>query len=120
MERIIPATHDQSGKERRRKPRVAMQYPAKIWCVDTGRFLAGSTQDLSAQGLLVQVDHASLLIPGQRVRVGIAWSSHDMLLSRSQMLPGVVVRSLGHGGTQTVAVCFDALLTMPTPQAISA
>ncbi len=108
--------------ERRRQARLSLAYPVKVWCVETGRFLAGQTHDLSAQGMMIEVQKPSLLMPGQRVRVGIAWSSREVVLSQKQMLPGVVVRSLGHGQQQHVAVSFDAVMMLPaqTPAAQSA
>ncbi len=108
-----------TASERRRQARLTLAYPVKVWCVETGRFLAGQTHDLSAQGALIEVQNPSLLVPGQRVRVGIAWSSREVVLSRKQMLPGVVVRSLGHGQQQHVAVSFDAAMILPTDSPVA-
>jgi hypothetical protein len=95
------------GHERRRDARLALQRPVKIQCAQTGRYLAGRTRDLSAGGALLEVDHPSLLVAGQRLRVGVGWTSQQMLLRQDDLAQATVVRSLALGATQTVAVCFD-------------
>ena len=120
MDVQLPSSSRKSQPERRRRPRLSLAYPVKLWCVETGRFLAGATEDLSAEGALIRVQHPSLLVPGQRLRVGIAWSGRDALIMQRQMLPAIVVRSLGHGETQHVAVSFDTALSLSTSRAKSA
>ncbi len=99
---LIPKNQD-----RRRDARLMLERPAKVQCLHTGRYLAGRTTNLSSSGALVEINHASLLIPGQRVKVGIAQTSQDVILQAEQMSEATVVRSMGHRGSQTVAVMFD-------------
>lgn len=93
--------------ERRRDARIALDCPVKVQCETTGRYLSGLTRDVSATGLLLEIHHPSLLVQGQRLRVGIAWQGRSGLLASSQMLTATVVRSLGLGGKQHVALSFE-------------
>ncbi len=92
--------------ERRRDARVAVCRPVKLQCVESGRYLAGRTDNLSASGALLQVYHPSLLVPGQRLRMGIAWTDRQAVLEADRLVDATVVRSRGHGGFQQVAVAF--------------
>ncbi len=94
--------------ERRRDTRLRMDRPVKVQCEMTGRYLSATTRNISATGMLMEINHASLLVQGQRLRVGIAWNDHAALLPSSHMMQAVVVRSLGIDGRQHVAVHFDA------------
>lgn len=96
-----------SREERRQDARLPLSRPVKIQCQLTGRYLTGYTQNLSPGGAMMQIDHPSLLVPGQRVKIGIAHSRQDALLRGEQMHPATVVRSVGLGGMQTVALRFD-------------
>lgn len=96
-----------SSSERRRDTRISMDRPVKVQCVMTGRYLPGVTCNVSATGAMLQLNHASLLVQGQRLRVGFAWNDHQAIIQNAQMTDAVVVRSLGIGGRQHVALCFD-------------
>lgn len=94
--------------ERRRDPRYQFTRPAKVRCEQTGKFYTARTIDLSAGGALLRVEHPSLMVPGQRVRVGIAWNRpQEALIESHQMLEATIVRSLGIGRVQSVALQFD-------------
>lgn len=93
--------------ERRRDARFAINRPVKLQCMQSGRFLTGSTHNLSASGALVEVNHPSLLVPGQRLRMGVAWTKQQSILHASTMLDVVVVRSFGLGDSQQVALAFS-------------
>ena len=80
--------------DRRNSPRQLLDRPVKLRCEQTGRYLAGRTRDASPAGALIEVDHPSLLVAGQRVSVGIAWSSRQMLLADADLVDATVVRSL--------------------------
>ena len=94
------------NSERRREARREVSQPVKVQCLETGRYLTGRTRNLSAGGALLEVLHPSLLVPGQRLRVGVARNDRQALLTSSEMAEATVVRSLGLGGTQSVAVSF--------------
>ena len=94
-------------RERRFEARTEMVRPLKLWCTHTGRYLSGATRDVSPTGAMIEIDHPSLLVSGQRVRVGIAWSSRHMLLGDADLIEARVLRSLGMGGCQRVALEFN-------------
>ena len=73
----------------------------------TGKYLVGRTQNLSAAGALVVVDRPSLLVGGQRLQAAIAWNSNQAVIGSRDMFTTTVVRSLGLGRTQHVALQFD-------------
>lgn len=94
-------------QERRRDARLMLTRPVKVQCLHTGRYLPGRTTNLSTSGALIEIDNPSLLIPGQRVKVGIAQTKQDVILAADEMSEATVVRSMGHRGSQTVAIMFD-------------
>lgn len=93
--------------ERRKDARIPLARPVKLRCVDTGRYLAGQTDNLSASGALLEVNHPSLLVPGQRLQVGIAWGRGQTVIDSGSLAEAIVVRSFGLGTTQRVAVHFS-------------
>ena len=93
--------------ERRHDVRLSLERPAKIKCLMTGRYLAGRTVNVSAGGAMLHVDHPSLLVPGQRVAVGLADTQQDVILRGEELSEATVVRSVALKGAQTVAVQFD-------------
>lgn len=95
-----------ADNERRRSARHPLARPAKVRCLQTGRYLAARTQNVSSNGALLEIDHPSLLVSGQQVSVAVAWSRRDAVLKRDDMYQATVVRSLGLGGRQHVAVVF--------------
>jgi hypothetical protein len=86
--------------------------PVKVHCPQTGRYLAGRTCNISPSGAMVEVAHPSLLVPGQPVQVGIAWTSRQTVLNRGDLVDATVVRSLGEGAAQFVALQFARRLQL--------
>jgi len=95
------------SSDRRYSPRFPLERPVKIRCLNSGRYYGGKTCDVSSTGVMTQIETPSLLVPGQRVEVGIAEHSRQAILSADQMKQATVVRSLGLDGIQRVAVQFD-------------
>ena len=93
--------------DRRHDARLELSRPVKVKCLLTGRYLPGRSRNLSAGGALLEIDHPSLLVPGQRVMIGVAHTRQDVILAAEDMTPATVVRSAGLQGTQTVAIQFD-------------
>ena len=93
--------------ERRQSARQPISKPAKLRCTQTGRFMAGRTRNVSASGAMLEVYLPSMLITGQRLEVGIAWQHRQAMLDSDQLVQATVVRSLGMGGVQHVAIQFD-------------
>ncbi len=103
--------------DRRLSPRQVCCRPVKLVCPHTGKFLSGCTANISGSGALLEIDHPSLMVAGQQVELGVAWSSRQAILTRSQMVEATVVRSLGHGGGQMVAVSFTSQQEVPVAAA---
>ena len=93
--------------ERRRDARIPLSRPVKLRCIETGRYLAGQTDNLSASGALLEINHPSLLVPGQRIQVGIAWGRGQAVIDSGSLAEATVVRSLGLGNVQRIAVQFS-------------
>jgi len=93
--------------ERRIDARVALERPVKVQCAVTGRYVSGQTDNLSRSGALVAVESPSLFVPGQRLKVGIAWQRGQVVLDSREMADATVVRSFALGTHQHVALRFD-------------
>ncbi len=94
------------GSERRVDARTMLKRPIKVRCGTTGRSFGGQTVNLSASGALLEIDHPVRLVAGQPIRVGIAWTRRDVVLEAANLMEARVVRNLGIGGVQKVAVEF--------------
>ncbi|MCX5660530.1 MAG: PilZ domain-containing protein [Planctomycetota bacterium] len=92
--------------ERRRDARRAAVRPIKVRVDGGGKYYAGQTADISSNGALLELAVPTALRPGQIIRVGISWTSHDVVLAGRSMIEATVVRSLGMNGLQRVAVTF--------------
>ena len=98
--------------ERRYSARRPVKRPVKLRCVQSGRYMAGQTKNVSASGALLEICQSSLLVPGQSLEIGIAWGNRQAVLNAGHMLKSCVVRSLGMGGIQYVAVQFEQMIEM--------
>lgn len=98
--------------ERRCHARRPLERPVKLRCVHSGRYMAGRIKDISDNGALLEICQPSLLVPGQEVEIGIVWDRRKAVLDSDHMLKGSVVRSLGMGGTQHVAIQFEHTVTL--------
>lgn len=78
----------------------------------TQKYLAGRTCNISSSGAMLELDHPSLLVPGQRIHLGMDPTGRQALLSRKDMLQATIVRSFGMGYQQTVALIFDQRLSL--------
>ncbi|MEM7624873.1 MAG: PilZ domain-containing protein [Planctomycetota bacterium] len=94
-------------RDRRRHVRVPYERPVKIRCAVTGKYIAGQTLDISDGGCLMWLDGRQSVKAGQSVRVGIAYRTNQTLILADDMVEGTVVRRLGHGDAQHVAVSFE-------------
>lgn len=74
--------------------------------------MAGRTRNVSASGAMLEVYLPSMLITGQRLEVGVAWHHRQALIDADQLAKATVVRSLGMGGVQYVAIQFDQPLAL--------
>lgn len=91
--------------ERRRDPRIPAHHPVKLKCEQTaGKYIPGTTQDVSDGGAMLTLQHSRLLATGQKVQIGIVNSPMRGMLLTEDFVEATIVRSLGHGDTQHVAV----------------
>lgn len=96
-----------SMTERRRDARFPVARPVKLQCINTGRYVAGRTSNVSSSGALLELATPSLLVPGQRLKMGVAWTRGQTIIPAERMTECTVVRSMGLGGVQHVALVFD-------------
>ncbi|MEZ6189949.1 MAG: PilZ domain-containing protein [Phycisphaerales bacterium] len=91
--------------ERRRDPRIPANHPVKLKCEQTaGKYIPGTTQDVSDGGAMLTLQHPRLLTTGQKVQIGIVNNPMRGMLMTEDFIEATIVRSLGHGDTQHVAV----------------
>jgi len=93
-------------RDRRLYPRNPIQRPVKLQCAQTGRYLAAQTRDVSAGGAMVHLDRRASFVPGQRVRVGIATDPNAAMISASDLVEAIVVRTAPAPGSPGIAVQF--------------
>ncbi|MHC4216925.1 MAG: PilZ domain-containing protein [Planctomycetota bacterium] len=79
-------------EERRTHVRVKLERPCKLFLPSVGRYVSGSTWNLSAGGVLVQLDLPTGIAPGDRLFVGIALKRCQAVLPASEMLEAQVIR----------------------------
>ncbi len=78
--------------ERRIHRRLSMERPCKLYIPRVGRYLTGCTWNLSAGGVLVQLDQGAPLEPGDHLYVGVALKRRQAVLSATEMVEADVVR----------------------------
>lgn len=103
--------------DRRLDPRLPLRRPVKLQCLATGRYIPARTVDLSAGGTLVALDFPHHLLPGQKVRVGVAQNLSQVWLSSEGMAEGTILRLAARGCQQRIAVRFDERQPLPAAAA---
>ena len=99
-----PGSSGKSGPDRRRNVRHRVESPCKIVEVKTGRLMAGVTRDVSLGGLLIAIRTPTDLLPGDRIKIGVAWRG-QAVLDVAALSEAEVVRALpSFNGQQTVAI----------------
>lgn len=96
------------GRDRRKHERHPLERPAKLFCPDSGRFLAGRTRNISAGGVLVEVDGCDPLQSGDEVLMTIAFGDR-FIVPMSELVPCSVIRAVrdGCGANATLAIAYD-------------
>ena len=93
--------------ERRLFPRETITRPCTLFRRRTQRFVAARTCDLSPGGALLEVESARPLVPGEKLDVGVAWTSSPVI-PRDALVEAKIVRVTERGpNRQVVAVRFD-------------
>ncbi|MHC4083179.1 MAG: PilZ domain-containing protein [Planctomycetota bacterium] len=78
--------------ERRAHARVNLARPCKLYLPNVGKYVAGSTWNLSAGGVLLQLDLPAGIALGDRLYVGIALKRRQAVLAASEMIEAEVIR----------------------------
>lgn len=101
-------------QDRRDGPRVNVQRGAKMLVQGRGgRFLPARTVNVSARGVLLEVNAARALEVGEDAQVGIEWHN-PALLRASGMIPGCIMRAeRTAAGAQRVAIRLERSLAEP-------
>ena len=94
--------------ERRRDPRICINQPVKVKCDQSaGHYIAGTTDNISDGGAMLMLEYPRLLTKGQKIQIGIASHPNRGLLTADDFVEATIVRSLGHGDTQHVAIRYE-------------
>jgi hypothetical protein len=79
-------------QERRTHERVNVERPCKLYLPRVGKYASGSTWNLSAGGVLLQLDLPVGISPGDRLYVGIALKRRQAVLAAGDMIEAEVLR----------------------------
>ena len=91
--------------DRRREPRVSLTRPCKVFESRSRKYSAGTTCNVSHDGMLVRLARPASVEPGDLVYVAVARKRQCPLLRSADMLEARVVRAVWIGsGECTVAV----------------
>ncbi len=82
------------GCERRASERLNLARPCKTYVPRSGRYLAGSTWNVSSSGALLQLDRPAPIEPGDLLFDGDALKRRQPIFSSSEMMEAAVVRVL--------------------------
>jgi hypothetical protein len=81
-------------RERRESPRIRVTRPCKLFDPRSRKYIAGSTCDVSAGGMLLRVSRPLDLDPGDRLFVAVAQKRRQALLRSSDLIQLEVVRTV--------------------------
>jgi hypothetical protein len=96
-------------EERREDPRITIRRPCKVYDPRSRKYVAGTTCNVSAGGMLLRLDRRIALEAGDRVFLAISHRRRDGFLSRGDMVEVSVARALAITTGETVlAVHFPA------------
>ncbi len=93
---------DIAEEDRRAHERVELARACKLHVPAIGRYVPGTTWNLSGGGALLEVDRPLDLRPGQRVSLGVAMKRRQAVLYSSEMFKAEVIRASGAGDRRTV------------------
>ena len=94
-------------RDRRDGPRVSLSRPCKVFNPRTGKYVAGTTRNLSSGGVGMVLHRPVELEAGDVLYVGIAKKRRQALLKSDEMIEVEVVRSLtSTAGDTAVGVRF--------------
>ena len=94
--------------ERRTRVRLTLLRPCKVYVPRLGRYLHGSTWNLSPSGALLELDRPVPLEPGDRLFVGVAIKRRQPIFASGDMMGAGILRVLPTDNDSiAVAIHFD-------------
>jgi|GEM_PF-2681074 len=113
---VEPPADAPDGRDRRKHTRHPLTRPAKLFCPGSGRFLAGRTRNISAGGVLVEIDAPDSITSGDAIKLTIAFGDR-FIVPMSELVGGSVVRAITTDNAETtcLAIAYDDA-TETTPQ----
>ena len=107
---------DRMEDDRRSEPRLPVTRPCKVYEPRTGKYVPGTTCNVSSGGLLLRLSRSLPVEPGSRLLVGVAARRRQAIIARDELLEGVVTRTMASPSGETmVAIRFpqrDATLSL--------
>ena len=105
---VEPPPEEPDGRDRRKHPRHPLERPAKLFCPQTGKFIAGRTRNISAGGVLVEIDASESIRSGDEIRMTIAFGDR-FIVPMSELVPGAIVRTITSDDAERVslAIAYD-------------
>lgn len=98
--------------EQRRDLRSELVRPCRIFDPRSGKYLHGTTCNLSLSGALIRIARPCTLRPGDTLHVGIALDDRQGFMQARDMFEATVVRAFGTPSGQTmVAIQSDSAST---------
>ena len=89
------------GRERRRGLRVRQARPVKVFEPGAGRYFGGQTEDVSTNGLRLELPAWATVRTGETLSIHVGLShAGESLANRRQMIPARVVWVSRRGGKQ--------------------
>ena len=82
------------GCERRATERLNLARPCKTYVPRIGKYVAGSTWNVSSGGALIQLDRPALIEPGDRIFLGVALKRRQPIVCSTDMMESAVTRVL--------------------------
>lgn len=99
--------------EQRRHHRSELVRPCRIFDPRSGKYLHGTTCNLSLGGALIRIARPCMLQPGDTLRVGIAMEDRQGFMQARDMFEATVVRALGTPSGQTMVAIQNDTATTP-------
>ncbi len=94
--------------ERRTRDRLTLLRPCKVYVPRLGRYLHGSTWNVSPSGALLELDRPVPLEPGDRLFVGVAIKRRQAIFASDDMMGAGILRVLPtDNDCIAVAIHFD-------------
>jgi len=106
---VEPPEEALDGRDRRKHPRRPLERPAKLFMPKSGRFLAGSTRNLSVGGVLVVAEADARMEPGDAIHMTVAFGER-FIVPMSELVPGTIVRvdPCDDPSCVTLAIAYDS------------